>query len=243
MLEIDTIDVGYGDIQALWQVSLKIEDKEIVALIGSNGAGKSTVLKSISGLLKPRKGTISYDEIRLDKLPAQKIVEIGICMVPEGRRLFPEMSVLENLELGAYLGHSRRVKDQTINWVYEIFPILKARASQAARTLSGGEQQMLAIGRALMSQPKLLLLDEISLGLSPLLVETIYDVIKRISDSRRITILAVEQNVSMILELAKRGYIIENGRIAGQGDAKALLQSEEVKHAYLGIAPALGEAQ
>ena len=199
MLEIDTIDVSYGDVQALWQISLKVEDKEIVALIGSNGAGKSTVLKSISGLLKPRKGTISYDGIRLDKLRARKIVEIGICMVPEGRRLFPDMSVLENLELGAYLDRSRRTKDETINWVYEIFPILKERARQAARTLSGGEQQMLAIGRALMSQPKLLLLDEISLGLSPLLVETIYDVIKRISESRKITILAVEQNVTMIL--------------------------------------------
>jgi branched-chain amino acid transport system ATP-binding protein len=242
MLEIDAIDVSYGDVQALWQISLKVEDKEIVALIGSNGAGKSTVLKSISGLLKPRTGTIRYDGLRLEKLPAQKIVEIGICMVPEGRRLFPDMSVLENLELGAYLGRSRRAKDDTINWVYEIFPILKDRAGQAARTLSGGEQQMLAIGRALMSQPKLLLLDEISLGLSPLLVETIYDVIKRISDSRSITILAVEQNVTMILELANRGYIIENGRIVGQGDAKALLQSEEVKHAYLGIAPAPGEA-
>lgn len=243
MLEIDTIDVSYGDVQALWQISLKVEDKEIVALIGSNGAGKSTVLKSISGLLKPRKGTISYDGIRLDKLPARKIVEIGICMVPEGRRLFPDMSVLENLELGAYLDRSRQTKDETINWVYEIFPILKERARQAARTLSGGEQQMLAIGRALMSQPKLLLLDEISLGLSPLLVETIYDVIKRISESRKITILAVEQNVTMILELANRAYIIENGRIVGQGDAEALLQSGEVKHAYLGIIPAPGEAE
>jgi branched-chain amino acid transport system ATP-binding protein len=214
-----------------------------VALIGSNGAGKSTVLKSISGLLKPRKGTISYDGIRLDKLPARKIVEIGICMVPEGRRLFPDMSVLENLELGAYLDRSRQAKDETINWVYEIFPILKERARQAARTLSGGEQQMLAIGRALMSQPKLLLLDEISLGLSPLLVETIYDVIKRISESRKITILAVEQNVTMILELANRAYIIENGRIVGQGDAEVLLQSGEVKHAYLGATPAQGEAE
>jgi len=243
MLEIDKIDVSYGDVQALWQISLKVEDKEIVALIGSNGAGKSTVLKSVSGLIKPRKGTINYDGIRLEKQPAQKIVEIGICMVPEGRRLFPDMSVLENLELGAYLGRSRRAKDETLNWVYEIFPILKERTGQPARTLSGGEQQMLAIGRALMAHPKLLLLDEISLGLSPVLVETIYGVIKRISDSRRITILAVEQNVSVILELANRAYIIENGRIVGQGDAKALLESGEVKHAYLGITPASGEAE
>ncbi|HUT73098.1 MAG TPA: ABC transporter ATP-binding protein [Desulfatiglandales bacterium] len=243
MLEIDKIDVSYGDVQALWQISLKVEDKEIVALIGSNGAGKSTVLKSVSGLIKPRKGTINYDGIRLEKQPAQKIVEIGICMVPEGRRLFPDMSVLENLELGAYLGRSRRAKDETLNWVYEIFPILKERTGQPARTLSGGEQQMLAIARALMAHPKLLLLDEISLGLSPVLVETIYGVIKRISDSRRITILAVEQNVSVILELANRAYIIENGRIVGQGDAKALLESGEVKHAYLGITPASGEAE
>jgi len=243
MLEIDKIDVSYGDVQALWQISLKVEDKEIVALIGSNGAGKSTVLKSVSGLIKPRKGTINYDGIRLEKQPAQKIVEIGICMVPEGRRLFPDMSVLENLELGAYLGRSRRAKDETLNWVYEIFPILKERTGQPARTLSGGEQQMLAIARALMAHPKLLLLDEISLGLSPVLVETIYGVIKRISDSRRITILAVEQNVNVILELANRAYIIENGRIVGQGDAKALLESGEVKHAYLGITPASGEAE
>ena len=243
MLEIDKIDVSYGDVQALWQISLKVEDKEIVALIGSNGAGKSTVLKSVSGLIKPRKGTINYDGIRLEKQPAQKIVEIGICMVPEGRRLFPDMSVLENLELGAYLGRSRRAKDETLNWVYEIFPILKERTGQPARTLSGGEQQMLAIARALMAHPKLLLLDEISLGLSPVLVETIYGVIKRISDSRKITILAVEQNVSVILELANRAYIIENGRIVGQGDAKALLESGEVKHAYLGITPASGEAE
>jgi len=243
MLEIDHIDVYYGDIQALWEISLKIEDKEVVALIGSNGAGKSTVLKSISGLLKPGKGAIDYDGIRLDKLAAPKIVEMGVCMVPEGRRLFPDMSVLENLELGAYLGHSRRAKDETIDWVYEIFPILKERARQQARTLSGGEQQMLAIGRALMSQPKLLLLDEISLGLSPLLVETIYDVIKRISDSRRITILAVEQNVNMILKLANRAYIVENGHIVGQGDANDLLESDEVKHAYLGITPAPGEVE
>ena len=243
MLEIDKIDVSYGDVQALWQISLKVKDKEIVALIGSNGAGKSTVLKSVSGLIKPRKGTISYDGIRLDKQPAQKIIELGICMVPEGRRLFSDMSVLENLELGAYLGRSRRAKDETINWVYEIFPILKERTEQPARTLSGGEQQMLAIARALMSHPKLLLLDEISLGLSPVLVETIFDVIKRISESRRITILVVEQNVNVILELANRAYIIENGRIVGQGDAKALLESGEVKQAYLGITPVSEEAE
>lgn len=241
MLEIDKIDVYHGDLQALWNVSLTVGDKEIVTLVGSNGAGKSTVLKAISGLLKPKAGSISYDGIRLDKQPTHKIVELGISMVPEGRQLFPEMNVLENLELGAYLRQVRRTKDETINWIFEIFPILKERVRQPARTLSGGQQQMLAIGRALMSQPKLLLLDEISSGLSPVLVETIFDVIKQINKSSGIAILIVEQNVSVALELANRGYIIESGCIVGRGDAKVLLESKQVKDAYLGIAPVPGE--
>lgn len=243
MLKIDKIDVYHGDLQALWNVSLIVEDKEIVALVGSNGAGKSTVLKAISGLLKPKAGSISYDGIRLDKQPTHKIVELGIGVVPEGRQLFPEMSVLENLELGAYLRQVRRTKDETINWIYEIFPILKERARQSARTLSGGEQQMLAIGRALMSRPKLLLLDEISLGLSPVFVETIFDVIKQINKMSGIAILIVEQNVSLALELANRGYILESGSIVGRGDAKVLLKSKQVKDAYLGIAPVPGEGK
>jgi branched-chain amino acid transport system ATP-binding protein len=234
MLEISKIDVYYGDLQALWDVSLTIGDGEIVALVGSNGAGKSTTVKTISGLLKPRSGSISYNGIRLDKLPAHKMVELGISMVPEGRRLFPEMSVLENLEVGAFVSQARKAKDETISWVYHIFPVLKDRASQAAGTLSGGEQQMLAIGRALMSQPKLLLLDEMSLGLAPLLVRSLSQVIRQINKSG-VTLLLVEQNVRMTLELANRGYIMENGRIVDQGDAGVLLGSEQVKHAYLGI--------
>lgn len=235
MLEISNIDVYYGDLQALWGVSLTIGDGEIVTLIGSNGAGKSTALKTISGLLKPKTGSIHYDGIRLDKLPAHKIVELGICMVPEGRRIFPQMSVLENLEVGAFTSRARQVKDDTLSWVYEIFPVLKERAKQPAGTLSGGEQQMLAISRALMSQPKLLLIDEMSLGLSPLLVQSISDVIKQISEAGGITIFLVEQNVRMALALADRGYILENGRIVDQGDAKAFLSSDRVKDAYLGV--------
>jgi branched-chain amino acid transport system ATP-binding protein len=235
MLEISHLDVYYGDLQALWDISLTIGDGEIVTLIGSNGAGKSTTLKTISGLLKPKTGSINYDGIRLDKLPAHKVVELGICMVPEGRRLFPQMSVLENLEVGAFLRQARQVKGDTLNWVYEVFPVLRERFKQPAGTLSGGEQQMVAIGRALMSQPKLLLLDEISVGLSPLFVQEICRVIKDINKSKKLTIFLVEQNVRLALALADRGYIIESGRILDQGDAKALLNSDRVKNAYLGI--------
>lgn len=235
MLKIDQIDVYYGDLQALWDVSLTVQEGEIVTLVGSNGAGKTTTLKTVSGLLKPKTGSITYDGVRLDKLPPHKIVELGICMVPEGRGLFPEMSVLENLEVGAFLSKARQVKDESLSWVHEIFPVLKERAKQEARTLSGGEQQMLAIGRALMSRPKLLLLDEVSLGLAPLVVRSISRVIKQLNESSGITILLVEQNIRMALQLADRGYIIETGRIAGQGDAKALVNDERVKQAYLGI--------
>jgi branched-chain amino acid transport system ATP-binding protein len=243
MLKIEKIDVYYNDLQALWEVSLTVRDGEMVALVGSNGAGKSTILKAISGLLRPRHGSISYQGIRIDKQKAHKIVELGICMVPEGRRLFPDMSVLENLEIGAYLSQSRRAKNETLHWVYQIFPILKKRTEQLARVLSGGEQQMLAIARALMSQPKILLLDEITLGLSPLLVDAIFDVIKQINKSSSIAILLVEQNVVVSLELADKGYIMENGRIVGQGDAKVLLESKQVKDAYLGITSISGEAK
>jgi branched-chain amino acid transport system ATP-binding protein len=236
VLELSGLDIYHGDLQALWGVSLTVRDREITTLIGSNGAGKSTTLMAITGLLRPSKGSILFDGTRIDKLAAHKIVELGISMVPEGRRLFPEMSVRQNLEIGAFIGKARRAKYETMDWIYEIFPILKARAEQQASTLSGGEQQMLAIGRALMSQPKLLLVDELSLGLAPVVVEKISDVLKEINKSRGIGIFLVEQNVQMALELADIGYIIENGRIVGQGEAEALLESEEVKEAYLGIA-------
>lgn len=236
MLEIDNIDVYYGDLQALWDVSLTIQDGEILALVGPNGAGKSTLLKTILGLLRPATGSISFDGLRLDKEPAHRIVGLGICMVPEGRRLFPEMSTLENLELGAFNTKARRVKDDAIEWIYELFPVLKARKNQIASTLSGGEQQMLAIGRALMSQPKFLLVDEISLGLAPLLVRSITKVVKEINNSRGMTIFIVEQNIRMALEMADRGYIIENGHIVGHDKASQLLASEHIKKAYLGLA-------
>jgi len=237
MLEISHINVYYGDLQALWDVSLSVGDGEIVTFVGSNGGGKSTIMKTISGLLKPKTGSISFDGICLDRLPAHLIVELGISMVSEGRRLFPQMSVLENLEVGASVREAKKARHNTISWIYELFPILRERAKQRAGTLSGGEQQMLAIGRALMSQPKLLLLDEMSLGLGPLVVQETSRVIKDLNKSRKLTIFLVEQNVHMALSMADRGYVIENGRIVDQGDARALLCSERIKEAYLGISP------
>ncbi|RJX24486.1 MAG: ABC transporter ATP-binding protein [Dethiobacter sp.] len=235
MLEIKNIDVYYGDLQALWDVSVNIAKGEIVTLIGSNGAGKSTLLKTISGLLKPRKGSILFEEVELDKLPAYKTVELGIAMVPEGRKIFTEMSVHENLELGAFTREARKEKNKTAEWVYEIFPILKERTRQKAGTLSGGEQQMLAIGRGLMSLPKLLIIDEMSLGLAPVIVQEIAAILKKINKTKGTSIFLVEQNVQMVLALADRGYIIENGRIVREGKTDALLNSESVRNAYLGI--------
>jgi branched-chain amino acid transport system ATP-binding protein len=237
MLSINRLDVYYGDLQALSNVSMTIEEGRIAALVGSNGAGKSTVMKSISGLLKPKAGEIFFNDVRIDSLPSHRIVDMGICMVPEGRRLFPNMSVLENLEVGASPKVARRMRNDTLAWVYKIFPILKDRFRQKAATLSGGEQQMLAIGRALMSQPKLLLIDEMSLGLSPIVVQQISQVLKEINESKKLTILLVEQDVQLALSLADMGYIIENGRIVGQGSSSDLLRSDQVKEAYLGISP------
>ena len=241
MLEIHGIDVFYGDLQALWGVSLNVQQAEIVSLVGPNGAGKSTLMKTVSGLLRPATGSIIFDSIRLDKVPAYEIVEMGICMVPEGGRLFSSMSVLENLELGAFNIEARKERFEALERVYEIFPVIKTRKNQMAGTLSGGEQQMLAIGRALMSQPKLLLLDEVSLGLAPLMVQSIFQVIRMINDSKQISILLVEQNVRMALELGGRGYIIETGRIVGHDEAQRLLESQKVKKAYLGLGEIQGE--
>jgi branched-chain amino acid transport system ATP-binding protein len=236
VLEISNLDVYYGDLQALWGISLSVEDGSVVTLVGSNGAGKSTLMQAIAGLLTPKAGSITFDGLRLDRLPAHRIVKSGVCMVPEGRRLFPRMTILENLEVGA--STARKARQETLGWVYEVFPILEARSRQQAGTLSGGEQQMLAIGRALMSRPKLLLVDEMSLGLSPLATQSIAQVIKGLNESRRLTILLVEQDVQLALSLANKGYVIENGRIVGQGDAKDLLCSEEIKEAYLGMGKA-----
>ena len=235
MLEASNLNAFYGDIQALWNICLRVHEGEIVTFIGSNGAGKSTIMKTIAGLVKPKDGTILFEGIRLDRLPAHKIVDLGISMVPEGRRLFPEMTVLENLEVGASTKAASRIRYSKINWIYELFPILKEPSKQVAGTLSGGEQQMLAIGRALMSQPRILLIDEMSLGLSPLLVQELSRVIQGINMLRKLTVFLVEQDVQLALSVAHRGYVIENGRIVDQGDAKLLLRSARIKEAYLGI--------
>jgi branched-chain amino acid transport system ATP-binding protein len=237
MLDVKDIDVYHGDLQALNKVSLTIEDKEIVAIVGSNGAGKSTLLKTICGLLKPVTGNINFNGFDLNDQPVHKIVELGICMVPEERKVFREMSVLENLEMGAVISRARQVKDSTMNWVYEVFPILKTRQDQKAGTLSGGEQQMLLIARALMSQPKLLLIDELSLGLAPLLVQNLLKTMRQLYESTGIAIVLVEQNVRAALELADRGYVIEGGRIVAEGEAKELLGRKDIKDAYFGVAP------
>lgn len=233
MLGIERINVSYGDLQALWEVSFKVEKEEIVALIGPNGAGKTTTLKTISGLLRPFAGGITFEDMAMDKVPIHKRVEMGISLVPEGRGLFPGMSTLENLEMGAFTAKGRSSKNETLEQVYELFPILKERKKQAAGTLSGGEQQMLAIGRGLMSKPKLLLLDEPSWGLSPLLSKNIFWVARQINHSG-MTILLVEQNVRMALELANRAYVVENGRIVKQGDSRNMLNDQHIREAYLG---------
>jgi branched-chain amino acid transport system ATP-binding protein len=235
MLEVHDVDVAYGDIQALWGVSLNVQKGEMVALVGSNGAGKSTLLRTVSGAQKPRKGTITVEGIRADTAEAYKVVDLGVALVPEGRRLFRDMTVLENLEMGGYIGRVRKLKEDKLEWVYQMFPILKQRLNQLAGTLSGGEQQMLAIGRALMSDPKLLLVDELSLGLAPIIVKNIYKTLKEINRSRNVTILVVEQNVRLALEVADRGYVIENGRITMEGKGQDLLASDEIKSAYLAI--------
>jgi len=235
MLEIMNVDVCYGDIQALWDVSLTVKGEEIVALVGSNGAGKTTVLKTITGLLRPTNGNVSIYGVRSDTIPAHKIVDLGVSLVPEGRRLFRDMTVLENLEIGGYIGRARNVKDENLRWIFKIFPVLEKRLRQLAGTLSGGEQQMLAIARGLMSEPKMLLVDELSLGLAPLTVKNIYKTLKEINTSRKVTILVVEQNVRLALEMGDRAYILENGRISGEGRGIDLLNSEQVKKAYLAM--------
>jgi branched-chain amino acid transport system ATP-binding protein len=233
MLAVKDIDVYHGDLQALWKVSLQVGKGELVSLIGANGAGKTTIVESISALLTPVSGCIEFNGVRIDREPTHKVVRLGICLVPEGKGIFPGLSVLENLELGAFIPESRRVRQKTFEFVYLLFPILQSRRKQTAGTLSGGEQQMLAIGRALMSTPKLLMFDEPSLGLAPLVVKNIFKVIQQIRESG-VSILLVEQNVRMALGIAQRAYVIENGHIGIQGDAKSLLDDEKIRKAYLG---------
>ena len=235
MLEVHQIDVYRGNIQILWSVSLAVEDHKITALVGSNAAGKTTLLLTITGLIRPLKGSVLLNGALISSVSVHKIVELGISMVPEGRRLFPEMSVFENLELGAFTRKARAGKEQKIKEVFSVFPRLEDRKTQIAGTLSGGEQQMLAIARALMSQPKLLLIDELSSGLAPVIVSSISKTIKQINRDTGLTIFIVEQNVPMTLGMADYGYILENGRVVGEGKAASLLESKEFKRAYLGV--------
>jgi branched-chain amino acid transport system ATP-binding protein len=235
VLEIKDIDVFHGDLQALWDLSLKVRDGELVSLIGANGAGKTTIVESIAGLLKPARGSIAFHGVRLDDKGAHQIVEIGVCLIPEDKGIFRGMSVMENLEMGAFSPHSRKARFETLPSVFELFPVLDNRKRQIAGTLSGGEQQMLAIGRALMSRPKLLMCDEPSLGLAPFVVKNIFKIIQKINQSG-VGILLVEQNVKAALGFADRGYIIENGRVAGHGNAADLVNDKKVIEAYLGTA-------
>lgn len=233
MLRVEDINVYYGAIHAIKGISLEVPDGEIVALIGSNGAGKSTTLRTISGLMKPKTGKILYEGQDISGVPAHKIVGMGLCQVPEGRHVFANMTVLENLELGAYLRNDKDGIAKDMQNVFEKFPRLLERKDQLSGTLSGGEQQMLAMGRALMSRPKLLLLDEPSMGLAPLLVKEIFNIIKEINESGT-TILLVEQNANMALSIAHKAYVLETGRITLSGTAQELASSEAVRKAYLG---------
>ncbi len=233
LLEIDSLSVYYGAIHALKGISFFINKGEIVTLIGANGAGKSTTINTISGLLKPKKGTIIFEGKRIDKVVPHKIVELGISQSPEGRKIFPNLTTLENLELGAFCRKDKEQIKKDIEKVFTLFPRLKERSKQNAGTLSGGEQQMLAIGRALMSNPKLLLLDEPSLGLAPILVKSIFNTILEINQQGT-TILLVEQNAHMALQIANRGYVLETGNIVLEDTAQSLLNNRQVKEAYLG---------
>ena len=235
MLKLDQIDVYYGNIQALWRVSLTVEAGEIITIVGSNGAGKSTILRGITGLVKPRQGSIAFDGRRIDALSPDRVVRLGVSMVPEGRELFPRMTVRENLELGAaYIDRAYVQTAESLEWVLTLFPVLRERSRQLAGTLSGGEQQMLAIGRALMSRPKLLMLDEPSLGLAPLLVAGVFRTVQQIN-REGVTLLLVEQNVRQSLTLAHRAYVLENGRMVMEGKGRELIADKHVKEAYLGL--------
>jgi branched-chain amino acid transport system ATP-binding protein len=234
MLEVSNLDVFYGKSQALRDISLKVNEREIVALVGANGAGKTTLLNTISGALRAASGSVEFLGKRIDRLAPDTIVQLGISHIPEGRKLFTNMTVRENLELGAYISKAWKRKEETIEEVYQLFPVLKERARQSASKLSGGEGQMVAIGRGLMSSPRLCMFDEPSYGLAPRLLSEVLGVIKRLRE-QGITILLVEQNVRQTLETADRAYVLENGRIVSEGKGEDLLQDELVKKAYLGL--------
>ena len=234
MLEIRGIDVAYGDVQVIWDVSFTVGKGEIVALIGANGAGKSTTLRTISGILRPRKGDILFNGENIGKVEPYKLIERGIAHVPEARRLFPEMTVEENLDMGSLRGQAKAKRSQSKELVFDLFPRLRERRRQLSGTLSGGEQQMLAIGRGIMSLPELIMFDEPSLGLAPILVRDIFEIIRKIRAEGK-TILIVEQNVRQTLALCDRAYVLENGKITMQGAGKDMLNDEHVKAAYLGV--------
>ena len=234
MLEVKNINAGYEGIQVLWDISLEVEEGEFVAIIGANGAGKSTLLKTIAGIHKQTSGSINFENNSIENLPAHAVVSRGIAMVPEGRRLFPYMTVRENLEMGAYTVKDPQKVEENLSWVYGLFPKLEERQRQMAGTFSGGEQQMLTISRALMSRPRFLMLDEPSLGLQPNIVSNVFQSLE-VLHNEGVTILLVEQNVRKSLEIAQRAYVLEHGHIVMSGDSKELLQDEGVKKAYLGI--------
>jgi branched-chain amino acid transport system ATP-binding protein len=238
MLEVDRLDAYYGDVQVLWSVSLKVQPGEMVAVIGPNGAGKSTLLKAVTGLVTPRgsgdRGAVLYRDQKLDGLPPEKIVRLGVALVPEGARVFPEMSCLDNLKLGAHTLKDPRRQETLLDEVLELFPRLKERAKQKAKTLSGGERQMLAMGRALMSDPQFLLLDEPSLGLHPLMVSHVFKALEQIN-KRGKTVLLVEQKVTFALKMSHRAYVLENGRIVLEGEGPSLMKNEHVCRAYLAM--------
>jgi branched-chain amino acid transport system ATP-binding protein len=234
MLEIKGIDVFYGDVQVIWDVSFEVREGEIVSLIGANGAGKSTILRTISGILRPKKGEIFFDGHPIHTVQPFHLIELGIAHVPEARKLFVEMTVEENLDMGSLRGEAKLKREQTKEMVFHLFPRLKERRRQQSGTLSGGEQQMVAIGRGLMSLPKLVMFDEPSLGLSPILVKSIFDIIRKIREEGK-TVLIVEQNVRQTLAIADRAYVLETGKITMTGKGKDMLADEHVKAAYLGV--------
>lgn len=235
MLELKNVKTFYGNIQALKDVNIKISEGEIITLIGANGAGKSTTLMSICGIVPPRTGEIFFMGQPIQDLAPNEIVSLGICQVPEGRRIFPFLTVAENLDMGAFLRKDKENIKRDIDYIYELFPILAERRNQAGGTLSGGEQQMLAISRALMAKPRLLLLDEPSLGLAPIIVKRIFDIIQKINTESKTTIFLVEQNANLALKVAHRGYVMETGQVTFSDTAKNLMANDEVRRAYLGV--------